>query len=160
MLPAAHPLLLCASLLDHFLTKSTSIAPFAPSRPLQRVAARHASVTMPARKRARQEVDQDEHPPPQEPTKLAKLRNTWEFASLTQYIYIFGSAVKIDEDIDVDVRAPRWLSLACVRKVLMPYDADRVQELEAECLTPTPSEKLAQIGLALLKWVSSHKGLT
>ena len=35
-----------------------------------------------------------------------------------------------------------------------------MQELEAECLKPGPSEKLAQIGLALLKHVSSHKGLT
>jgi hypothetical protein len=34
------------------------------------------------------------------------------------------------------------------------------QELEAECLKPQPSERLAQIGLALLKHVSSHKGLT
>ncbi|KAK7702931.1 hypothetical protein SLS57_011125 [Botryosphaeria dothidea] len=90
---------------------------------------------MPARKRARQEVEHEDPPPPQEPSKLQKLRDTWEFASLVQYIYIFGSVVKIDEDIDVD-------------------------ELEAECLTPTPSEKLAQIGLALLKYVSSHKGLT
>ncbi|EKG17537.1 hypothetical protein MPH_05228 [Macrophomina phaseolina MS6] len=90
---------------------------------------------MPARKRARQEVEPADPPPPQEPTKLQKLRDTWEFASLVQYIYIFGSVVKIDEDIDVD-------------------------ELESECLKPTPSEKLAQIGLALLKYVSSHKGLT
>ncbi|KAK0647735.1 Reticulocyte-binding protein 2-like protein a [Lasiodiplodia hormozganensis] len=90
---------------------------------------------MPARKRGRQEVEQEEQPRKQEPTKLEKLRNTWEFASLVQYIYIFGSVVKIDEDIDVD-------------------------ELEAECLKPTSSEKLAQIGLALLKYVSSHKGLT
>lgn len=35
-----------------------------------------------------------------------------------------------------------------------------MQELESECLKPGPSEKLAQIGLALLKHVSSHKGLT
>jgi chemotaxis protein histidine kinase CheA len=35
-----------------------------------------------------------------------------------------------------------------------------VQELESECLKPQPSDKLAQIGLALLKHVSSHKGLT
>jgi hypothetical protein len=34
------------------------------------------------------------------------------------------------------------------------------QELESECLKPQASEKLAQIGLALLKHVSSHKGLT
>lgn len=35
-----------------------------------------------------------------------------------------------------------------------------MQELESESLKPGPSEKLAQIGLALLKHVSSHKGLT
>jgi len=35
-----------------------------------------------------------------------------------------------------------------------------MQELESECLKPGPSEKLAAIGLALLKHVSSHKGLT
>lgn len=35
-----------------------------------------------------------------------------------------------------------------------------IQELETECLKPHESEKLAQIGLALLKHVSSHKGLT
>jgi hypothetical protein len=35
-----------------------------------------------------------------------------------------------------------------------------VQDLEHECLLPYPSEKLAQIGLALLKVVSSHRGLT
>jgi hypothetical protein len=35
-----------------------------------------------------------------------------------------------------------------------------IQEMEAECLKPHPSEKLGQVGLALLKHVSSHKGLT
>jgi hypothetical protein len=35
-----------------------------------------------------------------------------------------------------------------------------IQEMEAECLKPHTSEKLAQVGLALLKHVSSHKGLT
>src|SRR5689334_11112515 len=35
-----------------------------------------------------------------------------------------------------------------------------MKELELECLKPTPSEKLSAIGLALLKYVSSHKGLT
>lgn len=34
------------------------------------------------------------------------------------------------------------------------------QDLEAECLNPQPSPKLAEIGLALLKHVSSHRGLT
>jgi hypothetical protein len=27
----------------------------------------------------------------------------WEFASLMQYIFLFGNAVKIDEDFDIEV---------------------------------------------------------
>lgn len=73
--------------------------------------------------------------PAKEPSALGKLRNMWEFASLMQYIFLFGKVVKIDEDLDIE-------------------------ELESECLKPQPSEKLSQIGLALLKFVSSHKGLT
>ena len=42
--------------------------------------------------------------PPAEPSMLGKLRNTWEFANLMQYIFIFGKAVKIDEDFDIEVR--------------------------------------------------------
>ena len=34
------------------------------------------------------------------------------------------------------------------------------QDLEAECMKPGPSDKLSEIGLALLKFVSSHRGLT
>ena len=40
---------------------------------------------------------------PQEPSLLVKLRNMWEFACLMQYIYIFGKAVKIEEDFDIEV---------------------------------------------------------
>lgn len=36
----------------------------------------------------------------------------------------------------------------------------RLQDLEVECLKPEPSEKLLEIGLCLLKWISSHRGLT
>jgi hypothetical protein len=72
---------------------------------------------------------------PKEPSTLDRLRNMWQFANLMQYITMFGDVVKIDKDMDI-------------------------QELETECLKPQPSEKLAQIGLALLKHVSSHKGLT
>lgn len=35
-----------------------------------------------------------------------------------------------------------------------------LQDLETECLKPGPSERLLGIGLALLKVVSSHRGLT
>ncbi|KAK8252217.1 hypothetical protein IWZ00DRAFT_265409 [Phyllosticta capitalensis] len=92
---------------------------------------------MPARKRALRDIEPEaEAPPaPQPPSKLQQLRNLWEFACLHQYIHIFGDAVKISQDIDIDL-------------------------LEEECLKPTTSERLPEVGLALLKYVSSHKGLT
>ena len=34
---------------------------------------------------------------------LLKLRSMWEFASLMQYIFLFGHVVKIDEDFDIEV---------------------------------------------------------
>jgi len=33
------------------------------------------------------------------------------------------------------------------------------QDFETECLKPESSEKLEEIGLTLLKWISSHRGL-
>ncbi|CAG5156917.1 uncharacterized protein ALTATR162_LOCUS4710 [Alternaria atra] len=88
---------------------------------------------MPSRKRAAEEMEAEA--PVEEPSTLQKLRNMWQFSNLAQYISLFGDAVKIDKDFDIE-------------------------ELESECLKPQPSDKLAQIGLALLKHVSSHKGLT
>ena len=37
---------------------------------------------------------------------LQRLRNMWEFAAVMQYIFMFGKAVKIDEDFDIEVRYP------------------------------------------------------
>ncbi|KAL8688663.1 MAG: hypothetical protein Q9218_005481 [Villophora microphyllina] len=88
---------------------------------------------MSSRKRGRAEMESSEPAP--EPSLLQRIRNTWEFSNLMQFIFIFGKAVKIDEDFTIE-------------------------DLETECLTPEPSEKLAEIGLALLKCVSSHRGLT
>ncbi|EME49128.1 hypothetical protein DOTSEDRAFT_49448 [Dothistroma septosporum NZE10] len=73
--------------------------------------------------------------PPEQQETLTRLRSMWEFASLMQYIFLFGHVVKVDDDFDME-------------------------DLEAECLLPEPSEKLARIGLQLLKYVSSHRGLT
>jgi len=42
--------------------------------------------------------------PPKEPSLLDRLRNMWEFANLAQWIFIFGRAVKIDENFDIEVR--------------------------------------------------------
>jgi hypothetical protein len=57
---------------------------------------------MVSRKRGRAHSEVEERAT--EPTTLEKLRNMWQFASLMEYIFIFGKAVKIDEDFDIDVR--------------------------------------------------------
>ncbi|KAL2837935.1 PHD finger domain protein [Aspergillus pseudoustus] len=90
---------------------------------------------MVSRKRSRSEANAPPEQPQEEPGLLTQLRNCWEFANLMQYIAIFGKPMKIDEDFGIE-------------------------DLENECLKPGPSEKLLEIGLCLLKWVSSHRGLT
>lgn len=112
---------------------------------------------MPARKRARQEADLDnstiavDKAQPHNET-LVRLRSMWQFAALMQYMYIFGKPVKIDPEFDMEVCAQ------------FDTDQDNVltqcQDLEHECLRPEASEKLAEIALTLLKFVSSHRGLT
>ncbi|KAI1767671.1 hypothetical protein GGR53DRAFT_518283 [Hypoxylon sp. FL1150] len=89
-----------------------------------------------SRKRTLRDVEPepDSQETPKESTMLQRIRNTWQFANLFQWIYLFGKVVKIDDNIDID-------------------------DLETECLKPR-STVLADIGLALLKFVSSHRGLT
>lgn len=54
---------------------------------------------------------------PEAQTTLKKLRNMWEFASLMQYIFLFGHVVKIDDDLDIEVhRHPRSSALAGARR--------------------------------------------
>ncbi|KAL9941691.1 hypothetical protein ACHAO5_008741, partial [Verticillium nonalfalfae] len=65
---------------------------------------------------------------------LHRIRNMWQFANLCQWIYLFGKVVKLDDRLDTE-------------------------EIEAECLKPN-SLVPQEIGLALLKNVSSHRGLT
>lgn len=64
---------------------------------------------MPARKRARAELeDEDDTPAPavQPPSTLQRVRNMWEFASLLQYLFLFGKAIKAEEwDIEVPHQA-------------------------------------------------------
>ena len=112
---------------------------------------------MPARKRARQEAELDtpiaaaEKAKPHNET-LVRLRNMWQFAALMQYMYIFGKPVKIDPDFDMEACAHPDI---IIDQLLTIY-----QDLEHECLRPEASEKLAEIALTLLKFVSSHRGLT
>jgi DNA-directed RNA polymerase len=44
-----------------------------------------------------------EQPAAEEPSLLQRIRNSWEFASLMQYIFFFGKIMKIDEDLGVEV---------------------------------------------------------
>jgi len=93
--------------LEDFFTLSAQPAPQAirsskPGSPF---------LTMP-RKRTRDEMEASE--PPQEqaaPSLLTQIRNMWEFASTMQYIFLFGKAVKIDEDFDIEVRPTVQCSL-------------------------------------------------
>jgi hypothetical protein len=59
---------------------------------------------MPARKRAASEMEAEEHV--ETPSTLHRLRNMWQFANLAQYIAIFGDAIKLDKDLDIEVRPP------------------------------------------------------
>ena len=74
-----------------------------------------------ARKRGRHEMETVE--PPKEPSLLERIRNMWEFANLAQWIFIFGRAVKIDENLDIEVHP--FLALAdLLGQVDTDFDAD------------------------------------
>jgi hypothetical protein len=72
-----------------------------------------------SRKRGRQEMEASEAP--REPTMIERLRNMWEFANLAQWIFIFGRAVKIDENIGIEVTLSLSLSLPSSCFVLIMY---------------------------------------
>lgn len=51
-----------------------------------------------------EEVDPTPPPPKQkENTLLERIRSSWEFANLGQWIWLFRDAVKIDEKLDIEV---------------------------------------------------------
>ena len=118
---------------------------------------------MGSRKRSREEMDSSE--PPTEESLLDKIRSQWEFANLMQYIFVFGKAVKIDEDLTIEVRHHLTCLISvehCTYAHLMEFRMliDNItKDLEIECVKPEPSQVLSDIGLALLKYVSSHRGL-
>lgn len=60
---------------------------------------------MVSRKRSRSDaVAAPEQQQPEEPGLLQRIRSSWEFASLMQYIHIFGKVMKIDEEFEIEVR--------------------------------------------------------
>ncbi|KAL3295816.1 PHD-finger domain-containing protein [Colletotrichum asianum] len=84
-----------------------------------------------SRKRTIEEIDDVQR---EEPTLLHRIRSQWQFANLCQWIFLFGKVVKIDDSLDTE-------------------------DIETECLKPN-APVLQDIGLALLKFISSHRGLT
>ena len=59
--------------------------------------------------------------PVQDDTMLIKLRNMWEFSNLMQYIFIFGKAVKIDEDFTIEVLLTHNATRLRTRKRRLEY---------------------------------------
>lgn len=55
--------------------------------------------------------------PPAAPTEsiplITKIRNMWEFASVMQFIHVFGKAVRIDDDFDIQV----CIYIHCLRRI-------------------------------------------
>lgn len=89
---------------------------------------------MPRYKRTRDEAELDAIVVSAEPAvapetqeMLTTLRNMWEFASLMQYIYLFGHVVKIDDDFDIEV----------CRGLNTPPPLQRLQamDVDADCLS-------------------------
>lgn len=75
------------------------------------------------RKRTRDEMEASEpQEKKQESSLLHKIRNMWEFASVMQFIFMFGKAIKIDENFDIEV------CLTFIKSSPAPS-----QKLSAEC---------------------------
>lgn len=115
---------------------------------------------MPSRKRSHREADSATAEPeqPNENSLIHKLRNSFYFANLYQWICIFGKVVKLDDNMDIAVRSR---PAQCLRatKIESRTDCALLQDLETECLKHG-SMALQDIGLTLLKHISSHRGLT
>lgn len=86
---------------------------------------------MPSRKRSLEEADDGAAP---DNSLLTRIRGMWQFANMSQWVFTFGKAAKIDESIDIE-------------------------DIEMECLKPS-STLLSDMALAILKLISSHRGLT
>lgn len=39
---------------------------------------------------------------------LSRIRNMWQFANLFQFIMLFGSALKLDDSLDIEVGCALW----------------------------------------------------
>ncbi|KAL5606156.1 uncharacterized protein BROUX77_003349 [Berkeleyomyces rouxiae] len=114
-----------------------------------------AAATRPAKSAETSPAPIQPAPAPVQPAgPLQRLRSNWHFANVCQWIYLFGPAVKIPDDIDIDVRT----SVHGTPALSPAANLELLQNFETECLKPR-STVLVDIGLCLLKYLSSHRGL-
>jgi hypothetical protein len=79
--------------------------PQSQSRITTRDRAQEVQLKMPAaRKRSSQELNSDNAQGPAPPSMLHRIRNMWQFANLFQFILLFGQALKLDDNLDIEVR--------------------------------------------------------
>lgn len=114
---------------------------------------------MPSRKRSLREAESAPSEPEQrkEDSLIQKLRNSFYFANLYQWICIFGKVVKVDDNLDIAVRF--WRKYGMRQRCKPVLTCNFRQDLETECLKHG-SMALQEIGLSLLKHISSHRGLS
>ena len=60
--------------------------------------------------------------PPAERSMIERIRNMWEFANLAQWIYIFGKAIKIDENLDIEVSSSFCLHISVSHETALVAD--------------------------------------
>ena len=67
---------------------------------------------------------------PEHASLLQRVRNTWQFANLFQWIFLFGKVVKIDDSLDIDVSfAPAYRAVILhALLTLLPDAGSRVSE--------------------------------
>jgi hypothetical protein len=56
------------------------------------------------RKRALSKAEPEDAPSAKPPSLLQQIRNMWQFANLFQFIMLFGKALKMDDNFDIEVR--------------------------------------------------------
>jgi hypothetical protein len=90
------------------------------------------------RKRAYEEVSGDKAETPKkdtprettkEPSMLQRIRSMWQFANLYQWIMLFGKAIKMDDDFDIEVRDFR--AMLCSVNILNPVVFSRISKPNA-----------------------------
>lgn len=97
----------------------------------------------------------------EEPSLLHRLRNMWQFANLFQFIVLFNKALKLDENMDIEVCISDYTPDSLFDAICYgakPNTPRSLQDLEFECQKPS-SPMLLDIGVALLKVVSSRHGI-